>query len=147
MTVFAISSCFVIFRVELIELFTHQQQIVEIGSQLMIISAIFIIGDYMQGCLAGTILAMGKQRSGSIINLVSYILIMLPISYILGFSFDLGVFGIYIGGIFGPLWVLCMYSYMICKTDWEQLSNEIYARIHKQNDELAVKLLEKDSQH
>ena len=135
-----------IFNYQIIRLFTYQEEIINVGAKLIYVTAIFIIFDAFQGCLAGTILAMGKQKLGSIINLVSYLAIMIPLSYFLGFTLNYGVYGIYIGSISGVLSVFLMYVYLICKIDWEKLANEVYSLVRKQNDELVLFLDEKESQ-
>eukprot|EP00345_Euplotes_harpa_P007371 CAMPEP_0168331974 /NCGR_PEP_ID=MMETSP0213-20121227/8677_1 /TAXON_ID=151035 /ORGANISM="Euplotes harpa, Strain FSP1.4" /LENGTH=202 /DNA_ID=CAMNT_0008335901 /DNA_START=889 /DNA_END=1494 /DNA_ORIENTATION=+ len=116
----------IVFRTDLVRIFTQQEEIIIVASNLLIIISVMIIADFTQGCFVGTLLAMGKQMYGSVVNIISYLIFMIPLAYVSAFYFDMGVYGILTCGAFGSAFAAVAYIYIVYTTDWQQLANEIF---------------------
>ncbi|CAI2366796.1 unnamed protein product [Moneuplotes crassus] len=125
-----------IFPEQLAWMFTNN----EVISRLVIISvplmALCCLGDFAQCISAAIIRAMGKQKYLSISVIISYWLIVLPLTYYCAFTLGWGITGIMCGLPIG-LTVLCLFSmYIIFSEDFSQLSQEIIDRIQKDKSKI-----------
>ena len=82
----------------LLHVYTHDQQTVAVGVQLLAVAAIFQVFDGIQGIGTGALRGLGKTRGPMLINLVAYGVIGLPVGYFLCFHTALGVRGLW-GGL------------------------------------------------
>ena len=110
-------------------IFTHHDEIIEIGTRLTKILCLVVIGDFIQGSQVGALLAMGYQDYGSAINIISYCVILLPMSYYLAFHAGYGVDGIFLGAVPGGLFASAAFLIIVFTTDWDKLSDNIHDRI------------------
>ena len=81
----------IVFRYELILIFSDYQPIVDIFVATAPILALLTAGDFMQCVTGGIIRAMGHQKYATYSSIVIYWLLLIPLAYILVFQFDLGV--------------------------------------------------------
>ena len=86
-----------IFRNQVPYIYTSESKVASIVSSLMVYLCLMLFFDFGQGVLSGAIRGIGKQDFGSIMSLISYWIIMLPLCYLFAFTFDFGVIGIWIG--------------------------------------------------
>ena len=77
-------------------------------------------------------LAMGYQKYGSVINIFSYLVITLPLGYVLAFVLDYGLYSIFYAGVIGSSFAAIAYIYTVFMTDWKLLAISVSARIEKQ---------------
>jgi MATE family multidrug resistance protein len=102
---------FVVFRNQLPLLFTTDPAVIHIASGLLIVGAFFQIFDGMQVVLLGALRGMADVRVPMFIAFFSYIVVSLPISYLLAFIFNFGYSGVWIGFVFGfRLQLFCLDS-------------------------------------
>lgn len=87
---------FVLFRVPLIRMFTEEQVVIEIASKLMIMAALFQFFDGLQAISLGLLRGMNDTRIPSVISLVAYWVVAVPLAYFLGFYLDWKMTGIWI---------------------------------------------------
>lgn len=87
---------FVIFRIPLVRLFATDPTVVVVASQLMILAAFFQFFDGLQAVSLGLLRGMNDTRTPSIITLLVYWVVALPLAYILGIALDLKMIGIWI---------------------------------------------------
>ncbi|MCQ2334466.1 MAG: MATE family efflux transporter [Paludibacteraceae bacterium] len=81
--------------------FTSDQQVIDIASTLLIFCGLFQISDALQ-CIGGSMLrGISDVRIPAIIAFVAYILIAIPLGYILMFPVGLGAAGMWIAFIVG----------------------------------------------
>lgn len=81
--------------------FTTDAEVIEIASGLLILSGLFQISDAMQ-CVGGAMLrGIADVRVPVVIALVAYIVIALPLGYILMFPCGMGVRGMWVAFIVG----------------------------------------------
>lgn len=95
----------VIFRSPIINIFTHEIDVITICLQLIILLAIYQVSDYLQVVASNVLRGYKDTKSIFFITLISYWVVGLPIGYILGLT-DLiiqpiGAAGFWIGIILG----------------------------------------------
>lgn len=97
--IFMTLSCiiFIIGRDFLPTLYINEMDVVEIASSLLIIAAFFQISDGVQVVGLGALRGMGDVKIPTLITLIAYWVLGLPIGYILSFYYDLGPEGIWYG--------------------------------------------------
>jgi len=81
----------------LIELFTHDPQVLAVGPSLLWIAAAFQIFDGVQTVCTGALRGLGETRAPMIANFVGYWVLGLPLGLILWFVLKSGVYGMWIG--------------------------------------------------
>ena len=91
------ATCFVLFRNQLPILFTKDLNVISIASSLLVIAAFFQLSDGLQVVGLGALRGIKDVKIPTIITLIAYWGIGLPMSYILGFKYNLGVQGIWYG--------------------------------------------------
>ncbi|CAH6720816.1 ethionine resistance-conferring protein 1 [[Candida] jaroonii] len=115
-------------RSMLARLFTDEKGVLEISKQLITLAAINQIFDSFNVLGAGVLRGQGKQRIGSILNMISYYIIALPIGYILAFPYGHGVAGLWCGLICGVAFLAVSECVVIYFSDWEAIFIESYNR-------------------
>lgn len=91
------SICFVIFRNLLPTLFNTDEQVITIAATFIVIAAFFQISDGLQVVCLGALRGMEDVKIPTLITLISYWGIGLPMSYVFAFKFNLGPQGIWYG--------------------------------------------------
>ncbi|MDP2112728.1 MAG: MATE family efflux transporter [Bacteroidota bacterium] len=92
---------FVVLRNQLPLLFTSDPEVIRFAAGLLIVGAFFQIFDGVQVVLLGALRGMADVRIPMFIAFFSYIVVSLPISYLLAFVFNFGYSGVWIGFVFG----------------------------------------------
>lgn len=92
---------FVLLRNQLPLLFTSDPAVIEVAAGLLVVGAFFQIFDGMQVVLLGALRGMADVKIPMFIAFFSYIIVSLPISYLLAFVFNFGYAGVWIGFVFG----------------------------------------------
>jgi len=92
---------FVLLQNQLPFLFTSDMAVVEVAAALLVVGAFFQIFDGVQVVLLGALRGMADVRIPMFIAFFSYIIVSLPISYLLAFVFNFGYSGVWIGFVFG----------------------------------------------
>lgn len=82
-------------------MYTSDKAVITIAAQLLIIAAFFQLFDGTQVVGLGVLRGMGDVNIPMIITLIAYWVIGLPIGYLLGIQFHLGVTGVWYGLVFG----------------------------------------------
>lgn len=77
--------------------FSKEKQIVELAAELLIIAAMFQLFDGLQVTLLGVLRGLEDVRISTVVTLVGYWLIALPLAYFLAFTCKMETFGIWIG--------------------------------------------------
>lgn len=92
---------FIILREQVPLLFTSDPEVIKVAAGLLIVGAFFQIFDGVQVVLLGALRGMADVRIPMFMAFFSYIVVSLPISYLLAFIFDFGYSGVWIGFVFG----------------------------------------------
>ncbi len=85
-------------------LFLHEANSVLIASQLLLVAALFQVADGVQVVLLGALRGINDVKYPTLITLVAYWVVAMPLGYVLAFWFDLAALGVWIGlclGLFG----------------------------------------------
>jgi MATE family multidrug resistance protein len=88
---------FVLFQHYLPTLFSKESNVITIASTLIVIAAFFQLSDGVQVVGLGALRGVKDVKIPTIITLIAYWVIGLPMSYVLGFTMNLGVQGVWYG--------------------------------------------------
>ncbi|MFC5283931.1 MATE family efflux transporter [Pedobacter alpinus] len=77
-------------------IYIKDESVILIASQLLIVAAFFQISDGIQVVGVGILRGLSDVKIPTIITLIAYWVIGLPLGYILGFTFEMGPIGIWI---------------------------------------------------
>jgi len=83
--------------VPLIELYTHDPQVLAVGPGLLVIVAAFQVFDGIQTISTGALRGLGETRIPMLANLVGYWVLGLPLGFVLCFVLQHGIRGLWIG--------------------------------------------------
>ena len=92
---------FILFRNLLPYLFTPDQAVITIASGLLIIAAIFQVFDGLQVVMMSSLRGMADVKLPMIFAIFAYMVVGLPMSYLLAFKVNLGPAGIWYGYLIG----------------------------------------------
>ena len=109
---------FFLLRVKLASLFTNDEKILEIVSKLAIIIAINQFLDCFNILCAAILRGQGRQQIGSILSILSYYIIGVPLEILLGFHFNLQVYGLWIGLALGVNFLSIVELYIVYRSNW-----------------------------
>jgi MATE family multidrug resistance protein len=84
-------------------IYTSDNRVVAIAAQLLIIAAFFQLFDGTQVVGLGVLRGMGDVNIPTLITFIAYWVIGLPVGYLLGIRFNLGVQGVWYGLVLGLL--------------------------------------------
>ena len=82
-------------------LYINDNNVISIAARLIIIAALFQLSDGTQAVGIGVLRGLTDIKGPTIITFVAYWVVSLPVGYLLGFTFNLGVDGIWIGLLIG----------------------------------------------
>ena len=85
---------FVVFRTQLPALYINDIEVLSIAASLLVIAALFQLSDGIQVTCLGILRGINDVKVPSIISLCAYWVVALPVGYLLGFTFKMGVEGI-----------------------------------------------------
>lgn len=115
-------------RHSLVSVFSQDPEVVKIANKLIILVSLNQFADAFNVLGAGVLRGQGKQRIGSVLNLISYYVIALPIGYIMAFYFKYGVSGLWVGLIFGVAFLALTEGIVIYNSDWNLIIEESHNR-------------------
>ena len=92
---------FIFFRNFLPTLYVNDEVVISYASSLLIIAALFQISDGTQAVGIGILRGLTDVKIPTAITFIAYWIVGLPIGYLLGFNFEMGVQGVWIGLLLG----------------------------------------------
>jgi len=92
---------FIVFRNFLPTLYVDDKTVITYASSLLIIAALFQLSDGTQAVGIGILRGLTDVKIPTAITFIAYWIVGLPIGYLLGFNFGLGVQGVWIGLLLG----------------------------------------------
>jgi MATE family multidrug resistance protein len=92
---------FLVGREFLPSLYINEQEVIQLAASLLIIAAFFQISDGIQVVGLGALRGMGDVKIPTLITLIAYWVLGLPIGYLLSIPLDLGPQGIWYGLLIG----------------------------------------------
>lgn len=116
-------------RNQLAFLFTTDMDVVAEAQLLFLVVALFQLPDSINASIQGIFRGSGRMAIGALWNFIAYYVVGLPLGYVLGVRFCLGVEGLWLGMTAG-LCVICVGCLTIVnRSDWKQLSLDATTRI------------------
>ncbi|XP_058194080.1 protein DETOXIFICATION 29-like isoform X1 [Rhododendron vialii] len=103
--------------------FSTDAQVQEIVYELNPLLGISIFLCNVQLPLAGVAIGAGWQAYVAYVNLGCYYLVGIPLCLLMAFKFNMGIQGIWWGVLAGLFLQICVITWMICRTNW---NNEAY---------------------
>ncbi len=94
---FVTAILFSIFNTFLVSLYTKDLAVADMASKLMLIAALFQLSDGVQCVSLGILRGLADTKVPTILTIVAYWIIGLPVGYWLAYSLDLGCYGIWFG--------------------------------------------------
>ncbi|KAK6134360.1 hypothetical protein DH2020_031901 [Rehmannia glutinosa] len=129
---FAIAT--LVFRHQMSYIFTSGEVVSDAVSDLAPLLAIAILLNGIQPVLSGVAVGCGWQAYVAYVNVGCYYVVGVPLGVLLGFTFNLGVKGIYTGMIGGTLMQTIILIWATVRTDWNKEVETACNRIDKWND-------------
>jgi MATE family multidrug resistance protein len=113
-------------------LFSDEQDVISLVSEVMPWVAAFQIADGVAGSCGGSLRGMGNQHLGAAVNLISYYVIALPLGIYLAFRHDYGLAGLWIGQCFALFLVAILEWGIIAVRDYEKEVKKCFERIRNE---------------
>lgn len=120
-----------LFRHQLANIFVDTEM-KELFTKTLSLMLLLCFGQYLQTTCQGMIKAMGYQKYGTVICLFGYWGICIPFTYLFTFTFDLKMTGVLLGAPVGLIFIGLGYITLVCKTDFQKLSDEIIGRLQEE---------------
>lgn len=86
-------------------IFSNEEAVIELASQLLLIAALFQLFDGLQVTVIGILRGIEDVKVPTVITLIGYWVIALGLSYVLAFTFQMKVIGVWIGLLMGLIFV------------------------------------------
>lgn len=83
------------------QFYVQDPEVISIASGLLLVAALFQLSDGLQVVGLGSLRGLEDVKIPSLISLLAYWVVALPIGYVLGFVFDMGATGIWSGLLIG----------------------------------------------
>ncbi len=88
---------FIVFRFFLPTLYISEKAVIDMSASLLVIVAFFQVSDGTQAVGLGILRGITDMRIPTLITLVAYWVLGLPSGYLLAFTFDMGIHGVWYG--------------------------------------------------
>lgn len=92
---------FILFRNFLPTLYVNDEVVISYASSLLVIAALFQISDGTQAVGIGILRGLTDVKIPTAVTFIAYWIVGLPVGYLLGFNFEMGVQGVWIGLLLG----------------------------------------------
>jgi MATE family multidrug resistance protein len=101
--IFMMASCFsfIFLNRELVYAFSQDENVISIAATILVVAGFFQLSDGLQAVGLGILRGVEDVNVPTIITLVAYWGIALPVGYVLGFVFDFGIQGVWMGLLVG----------------------------------------------
>ncbi|KIJ65467.1 hypothetical protein HYDPIDRAFT_187260 [Hydnomerulius pinastri MD-312] len=102
-------------------IYSDDEAVVHLVSQVMPLVASFQIADGLANACGGVLRGQGRQHLGAVFNIIAYYVLALPIGITLAFRRHMGLQGLWIGQVIG-LFTVGIGEYVVVwlGTDWEK---------------------------
>ncbi|KAI9491945.1 mate-domain-containing protein [Zychaea mexicana] len=110
-------------------LFSDEESVVDLVSDVLPWVAAFQIADGVAGSCGGSLRGMGNQHLGAIVNLISYYALALPLGIYLAFKHDFGLAGLWIGQCVALFLVGGVEWLIILRINWNREVDKCFERV------------------
>lgn len=96
-------------------LFTENKDVIVLASQMLIVYATYQLSDAIQCILVGILRGMQQVKSIAIIAFIAYIVLNIPVGYLVAFKFNMGATGLIVGYIVGLTTAAILYGVQVAR--------------------------------
>lgn len=129
-----LNCCILVFgRKYIARIFSTDDQVISLITETLPLVGIIQNFDSLNAVAGACLRGQGMQALGSIVNLVVYYLLAMPLAIILSYIMDLKLYGLWIGIGVGMLLIGLIESYYVLFPNWESIMN--YAEVLKETEE------------
>ncbi|KAK2994812.1 hypothetical protein RJ640_021044 [Escallonia rubra] len=112
-------------------LFTNSEAVAKETTRIAVLLGVTVLLNSLQPVLSGVAIGAGWQSKVAYINIGCYYIFGLPAGILLGFTFGLGVMGIW-GGMIGGICLQTIILIVVTSlTNWEKEANEAESRVKR----------------
>lgn len=122
--IFMINIILFTFRPQLSRVYSKNEEVVELVSNIICIMMVQNLFDATQGTLGKILIAMGRQAIASWINLFSYYTIMVPVGAIAAFWWGWRVYGTWFSSTVATFFVCIGFACIIYRENWENIKQK-----------------------
>mmetsp|Transcript_9292 Transcript_9292/g.14353 ORF Transcript_9292/g.14353 Transcript_9292/m.14353 type:complete len:515 (+) Transcript_9292:103-1647(+) len=119
----------IVLRYHIPRIYTHDEDVVDLVSSLLLIGSAFQIADASIETVQGVFRGSGRQKLGAILNFLTYYVIGLPLAAILAFPAQLETHGIWIGMSVSMYVGAFVGVILVARTDWDMLARDAMKRV------------------
>ena len=94
-------------------LFTKNEEVIVLASQMIVLYATFQLSDALQCILVGILRGLQQVTSIAIISFIAYIVINIPVGYLAAFHLGMGATGLIVGYIVGLSVAAALYGWQV----------------------------------
>lgn len=95
--------------------FTANEEVALLASQMLVLYATFQLSDSLQCILVGILRGLQQVKSIAVIAFIAYIVINIPVGYIVAFHLDMGAAGLIVGYIVGLSTAALLYGLQVAR--------------------------------
>jgi MATE family multidrug resistance protein len=132
-----------LFRKDIPYIYTSDPNIANLVSGLLGIWICFSIIDAMQNILHGVIKGLGKQQIASIIALIILYPINIPLAYLFGFVWELGLYGLWYSQMISVFLMGMSYICVILYYDWQLIADKTIENLNQKHTIYEMKKMSK----
>ncbi len=107
--------CFVSLRNIMPLLFTENKEVITLASKMLIVYATYQLSDAVQCILVGVLRGLQQVTSIAIISFIAYIVLNIPVGYLVAFHFGMGATGLIVGYIVGLTTAAILYGIQVAR--------------------------------
>ena len=96
-------------------MFTENEAVILLASQMLILYGAFQLSDALQCILVGVLRGLQQVRSIAIISFIAYIVINIPVGYFVAFKLGMGAAGLIVGYIVGLSTAALLYGLQVAR--------------------------------
>lgn len=96
-------------------LFTENKDVIVLASQMLIVYATYQLSDAIQCILVGILRGMQQVKSIAFIAFIAYIVLNIPVGYLVAFKFNMGATGLIVGYIVGLTTAAILYGVQVAR--------------------------------
>ena len=94
-------------------LFTQNEEVALLASQIVVLYAAFQVSDALQCILVGILRGLQQVRSIAVVAFIAYIVINIPVGYFVAFKLEMGAAGLIVGYIVGLTTAAILYGMQV----------------------------------
>jgi MATE family multidrug resistance protein len=133
-TMAAIVAIIITFADQVSKFYTEEKNVSRIFKSTLMSLMCYIFTDAIHGVASGIIRGIGKQGWGSIVTLVSYYLIGMPMALYFCFNLDMKLNGLWIGFDIAQIFLDTGLILVVVLPSWEKIHEESKAKLDAQSE-------------